>query len=61
MAIDLSKAFDMVKHNKLVSTFNTHNHLRNTLQWLSGYPRGCITCCRYGDTTSSKAFVRAVV
>ena len=61
MAIDLSKAFDMVNHNKLIATFNTHNHLHNTLQWLFGYPRGRIACYRYGDTTSSKPFVRAIV
>ena len=61
MAIDLSKAFDMVNHTKLISALSSTNLNHNTLRWLNAYLRGRVACCRYKDATSSKRFTRTGV
>ena len=61
MAIDLSKAFDMVNHTKLLSALNSSNLPHNTLRWLSAYLKGRVASCRYNSTTSNKNYTRTGV
>ena len=61
MAVDLSKAFDMVNHTKLISALNNTNLRHNTLRWLSAYLKGRVASCRYNDNTSPKRFTRTGV
>ena len=49
MAIDLSKAFDMVNHTELIAALNTTHLNHSILRWLYAYLKGRVVCCRYGD------------
>ena len=52
VSIDLSKAFDTVNHNTLLTAL-IHSPLHNnTVRWLSTYLRGRLVCCRYNKTLS---------
>ena len=44
MAIDLSKAFDMVNHTKLLSSLSSTNLNHNILRWLNAYRQGRVAC-----------------
>ena len=61
MAVDLSKAFDMINHTKLISALINTNLRHNTLRWLSAYLKGRIASCRYNDNTSPKLSTRTGV
>ena len=61
MAIDLSKAFDMVNHTKLLAALNSSDLRHNTLRWLSAYLKGRVASCRYNSATSRKRFTRTGV
>ena len=52
VSIDLSKAFDTVNHNSLLTSI-LHSPLHNnTVRWLSSYLRGRLVRCRYNNTLS---------
>ena len=52
MSIDLSKAFDVVNHTKLITSLTNTTLRNNTKRWLSAYLRGRMASCRYNNTTS---------
>ena len=52
MAIDFSRAFDMVNHTKLITSLTQTTLPHNTVRWLSAYLRGRMARCRYLNTTS---------
>ena len=52
MAIELSKAFDVVDHTKLIAALIDSNLRANTIRWLSAYLRGRKISCRYNHAIS---------
>ena len=50
MAIDFSKAFDMVNHTRLISALIFSPLSNNTKHWLSVYLKGRTVSCRYNFT-----------
>ena len=52
VSIDLSKAFDTISHNKLLTSLTESSLHNNTVRWLSTYLRGRLVCCRYNNMLS---------
>ena len=52
VSIDLSKAFDTISHNKLLTSLTDSSLHNNTVRWLSTYLRGRLVCCRYNNMLS---------
>ena len=61
MAIDLTKAFDMVNHTKLIRALSLSSLSNNTKRWLSAYLKGRTASCRYNSTVSRSFHSRAGV
>ena len=61
MSLDLSKAFDIVDHTKLLSAISNSSLDHNTVRWLATYLRGRTATCRYHQSTSLRYNVRCGV
>ena len=60
-SIDLSKAFDMVIHTKLISAPTPSPFRPNTKHWLSAYLQGWMTYVRYNHASSLQWHTRTGV
>ena len=61
VSIDLSKAFDTVNHNKLITSLQHSSLHNNTVRWLAAYLRGRSASCRYNNINSPHRHVHAGV
>ena len=61
VSIDLSKAFDTVNHNTLISILTDSPLRNNTVRWLSAYLRGRLVSCRYNNISSPHRHMHAGV
>ena len=61
MAVDFSKAFDVVNHTALLSDIASTPLKHNTIRWVTTYLRGRTAVCRYNNTTSKSSTIRTGV
>ena len=59
--LDLSKAFDMVSHDKLIKSLNDTTLPPNVKRWMNSYLRGRTSRVKFRDKTSSSRNVRVGV
>ena len=61
MALDLSKAFDVLDRIKLIVALAGSNLRSNTIRWLSTYLKGRMASCRYNQCMSPRRQTRSGV